>query len=299
MEEMSGIIGGDRGSQWNELVAIISGIGRVDRDENGEGTLVLQTERAQAVTKCFTLLQKTANIICMLDNSENAEDSGTETALKLPEDILGRIEKGLAEQKKIRNMTHNDRTAAAYIRGMYLALGSTADPEREYQLEFACRSEEQGSILAKVLKGRGIDLRQMERKAGIVLYTRDADVEADVLTLAGAHTSLLELENARIMKQLRGNVNRQVNCETANIKKTVSAARKQMDDILLLQERGVLSTLPENLREMAALRLQYPESSLQELGGHLVPPVGKSGVNHRLRRLSEAADKVRLAGASE
>ena len=105
---------------------------------------------------------------------------------------------------------------------------------------------------------------------------------------------MMNLENLRIEKEMRNSINRQVNCETANIAKTVNAASKQIEDIQLIQKHVGLSGLPDNLREMALVRLTHPESSLQELGGYLDPPVGKSGVNHRLRKLSEIADKIRI-----
>ena len=103
----------------------------------------------------------------------------------------------------------------------------------------------------------------------------------------------MELENLRVENEVRNSINRQVNCEAANITKTVNAANKQIQDIELLQKHYGLSNLPENLRQMAKIRLEHPESSLQELGGYLNPPVGKSGVNHRLRKLSEIAEKIR------
>ena len=115
----------------------------------------------------------------------------------------------------------------------------------------------------------------------------------DLLNVMGAHLSLMTLENLRVEKEVRNSINRQVNCEAANITKTVNAASKQIEDIHLLQNHYGLSNLPDSLREMAEIRLEHPESSLQELGGYLNPPVGKSGVNHRLRKLSELAEKLK------
>ena len=116
----------------------------------------------------------------------------------------------------------------------------------------------------------------------------------DLLNVMAARLSLMELENLRVEKEVRNSVNRKVNCEAANITKTVHAASKQIEDILYLQEHYGMEKLPENLREMAEVRLEYPESSLQELGRYLNPSVGKSGVNHRLRKLSELAEKIRV-----
>ena len=115
----------------------------------------------------------------------------------------------------------------------------------------------------------------------------------DLLNVCEAHVALMNLENLRILKEVRNSVNRRVNCEAANISKTVEAAGRQIEDILLIKEKYGLQNLPENLREMAEVRLEYPELPLKELGEQLEPPVGKSGVNHRLRKLSEIAEKLR------
>ena len=114
----------------------------------------------------------------------------------------------------------------------------------------------------------------------------------DFLNICEAHVSLMQFENERIVKEMRNSINRRVNCETANISKTVNAAAKQISDIRKIRDTIGFSNLPQNLREMAMVRLEYPDASLKELGGYLVPPVGKSGVNHRLRKLSEIADEI-------
>ena len=126
-----------------------------------------------------------------------------------------------------------------------------------------------------------------------MVYLKEGAGIVDLLNVMGAHLSLMTLENLRVEKEVRNSINRQVNCEAANITKTVNAASKQIEDIHLLQNHYGLSNLPDSLREMAEIRLEHPESSLQELGGYLNPPVGKSGVNHRLRKLSELAEKLK------
>ena len=123
--------------------------------------------------------------------------------------------------------------------------------------------------------------------------SKEGDQIVDILNVMEAPVALMELENIRILRGMRGNVNRQVNCETANINKTVSAAVKQMEDIRFIQETIGLDGLPESLQDMARLRLERPEATLKELGQALEPPVGKSGVNHRLRKLGQMADDLR------
>ena len=126
-----------------------------------------------------------------------------------------------------------------------------------------------------------------------MVYIKEGNQIVDILNVMEAPVSLMEFENIRILREMRGNVNRQVNCETANINKTVSAAVKQVEDITYLRDTIGFEKLSEGLEEIALARLSHPEASLKELGELLSPPVGKSGVNHRLRKLSELAEKVR------
>ena len=138
-----------------------------------------------------------------------------------------------------------------------------------------------------------MDAKIVRRKKSYVVYLKEGDQIADILNIMEAHVSLMELENIRILKDMRNTVNRKVNCETANINKTVSAAVKQLEDITYLRDNMGLEKLAEGLREVAYARLSHPDATLKELGELLSPPVGKSGVNHRLRKLSDLAEKER------
>ena len=164
----------------------------------------------------------------------------------------------------------------AFIRGAFLAGGSISDPNKSYHFEIVCRGIEQAKQLQDTINS-------FDMEAKIV----------DMLNIMEAHVALMNLENVRILKEMRNSVNRKVNCETANISKTVTAAVKQLGDIEYIKQNAGLDSLPENLKEMALLRLEYPDTPLKELGTYLDPPVGKSGVNHRLRRISEIADELR------
>lgn len=147
--------------------------------------------------------------------------------------------------------------------------------------------------LSKLINGYGLNSKVIQRKSSFIVYIKEGEQIVDLLNIIGAHSSLLELENIRIMKEMRNNVNRLVNCETANLSKTVNAAVRQMESIKLIQKEIGLNRLPENLRDIAELRLNYPDESLKELGEMLNPKVGKSGVNHRLRRIEKIADELR------
>ena len=174
-----------------------------------------------------------------------------------------------------------------------MAVGSMSDPYKSYHLELVCGLQAQAEQLLKILHDFSLDAKMIIRKKYHVVYMKEGENIADFLNITEAHKALMEFENTRIYKGMRNMVNRKVNCETANISKTVNAAVKQLADIEYIRETAGLSYLPENLKEMALLRLEYPDAPLAELGTYLNPPVGKSGVNHRLRRISEMADSLR------
>lgn len=181
----------------------------------------------------------------------------------------------------------------AFIRGAFLSAGSISDPEKFYHFEIACASMRKAKQLQGLMASFGIEARIVLRKRYFVVYVKEGSQIAELLQIMEAPVALMELENIRIVKEMRNSVNRQVNCETANINKTVSAAVKQMEDIRYIQDTIGLESLPENLQEMARVRLERPEATLKELGEALEPPVGKSGVNHRLRKLSLMAEDLR------
>mgnify|MGYP000829894049 CR=1 FL=1 len=159
---------------------------------------------------------------------------------------------------------------------------------------FGTQEEKKADQLQELIRSFDIDAKIVVRKKSYVVYVKEGAQIVEMLAVMEANVSLMNLENIRIVKEMRNNVNRKVNCETANINKTVNAAVKQAEDIRLIEERMGFHNLNEGLAEIAELRLQYPEATLKELGMMLNPQVGKSGVNHRLRKLSEIADGLRM-----
>ena len=184
----------------------------------------------------------------------------------------------------------------AFLRGAFLASGSITDPEKSYHFEIVCATEPKAKQIQSIMATFNVEAKIVVRKKYFVVYIKEGDQIVDMLNVMEAPLALMELENIRIVREMRGNVNRQVNCETANINKTVSAALKQINDITYIRDTIGFESLPPNLAEMARLRLEKPEATLKELGEDLEPPVGKSGVNHRLRKLCEMADKLRTQG---
>lgn len=190
-------------------------------------------------------------------------------------------------------LINTDLTRKAYIRGAFLGGGSISNPEKTYHLEFVTHNEEYANELSRVINTYGLNSKVIQRKSSYVIYIKESEQIVDILNIIGAHSNLLYLENVRIMKEMRNNVNRLVNCETANLSKTVNAAVRQIESIRFIEREIGLQRLPQNLREVAELRVKYPDESLKDLGMMLDPPVGKSGVNHRLRRIEKIASELK------
>ena len=159
--------------------------------------------------------------------------------------------------------------------------------------EIVCGELAQAEYVRDMINSFDLDAKIVTRKKTFVVYLKEGSQIVDVLNIMEAHIALMELENVRILKEMRNSVNRKVNCETANINKTVSAAVRQMEDIVYVRDTVGLDYLPEGLRDVALTRLENPDATLKELGSLMADPVGKSGVNHRLRKISEIADKLR------
>lgn len=181
----------------------------------------------------------------------------------------------------------------AFLRGAFLANGSISDPEKDYHLEFVYRNEAPAKFVQSLISAFDIEAKIIGRKQYSVVYLKDSESIVDLLNITEAHVSLMELENIRILKEMRNTVNRRVNCEAANIEKTVKAAGRQIEDIVYIRDTIGFEALTEDLRTTAGLRLDYPESSLAELGRLHDKPVGRSGVNHRLQKLSDIAANIR------
>ena len=303
-EELSANIPPARHCQLAELASIISFCGRRAEDDP---CVYLQTENGAVVRKCFTLLKKAYNICLCSETADpvsRAEgystfhrmfsDAGEEekvlSNLKMTDDTgsicgLGKPINGL--------LIKNACCRRAYLRGAFLCIGSISDPAKGYHLEFVCDHAAQAEQVKELIHDFDIDAHIIMRKKYHVVYVKEGEAIVDLLNVMGAYVSLMELENLRIVKDVRNSVNRRVNCETANIGKTVTASSKQIEDIEYIRDHYGIDNLPDNLKEMAQVRILHPDAPLNELGKYLSPPVGKSGVNHRLRRLSEIADSIR------
>ena len=202
----------------------------------------------------------------------------------------------LLDSKEFGLVLQNTCCKRAYIRGAFQAAGSMSDPEKNYHFEVVSTNVQTAEQLKEVLNFFDLDAKIVLRKKYYVVYMKEGSKIVDVLNIMEAHVALMELENVRILKDMRNKVNRRVNCETANINKTVSAAVKQVEDIEYIDKHKGLRFLDQGLQDIARLRLEHPEATLKELGDMLEPPVGKSGVNHRLKKIGRIAEEMRLGG---
>ena len=269
--------------------------------------LFIQAENEAVIRKCFTLLKKTFNINTSVNVTFSKKAAGRSTSCSILLEDPAEVRQVLQAAKFMDGegvpgdlrgpvsalIIKNACCQRAFLRGAFLAAGSMSDPEKSYHLEIVCTNPAQAEQLCSILLLFQVEARIVQRKKYQIVYMKDGTGISDFLNIVEAHVSLMTFENYKIVKEMRNSVNRRVNCETANIGKTVSASTRQVDDILYLKQKYGLANLPDNLRQMAEVRLANPDAPLRELGEYLDPPVGKSGVNHRLRKLSELADRLR------
>lgn len=247
------------------------------------------------VLKLLRLLFDFSKSEIMIDEEDGENASVTIIGDRAVIDILTKLKLKVRDTRLETDgiILQKDCCKKAFLKGLFLARGSINDPNKSYQLEIVVSSEERKLQLIGILEKFGLEPKSYQRRSHYIVYVKDAESISEILGLLGAVNAYMELENIRIYKDIRNSINREVNCETANISKITEASVKQINDIKLIEEKKGLKSLPEALRELAMVRLENPELSLKELGDIMSPPLGKSGVNHRLRRISEIADSLR------
>lgn len=285
--------GKSRHCQMAELAALFSSYGQVVMEEDGDYTIKFATENLTVWKKCYILVKKAFHTVPDLSIRGHhqfllyiLDDEDAMAFVKEIQVLDGAVT--VAE-----SLIRRQCCKRAFLRGIFLACGSVTDPHSRYHLELSAGSRDRAIRIQEIIGVFGLEARIIERKSGYVVYMKEGAAIADFLNIIGAHVALMEFENVRILKEMRNSINRQVNCETANIRKTVSAASRQTEDIRFIHDTIGFGNLSENLSQIARVRLENPEVTLKELGEMLDPPIGKSGVNHRLRKLSEIAEELR------
>lgn len=304
-EELLGCIDNARHCRIAEVAAVLAFDGEIVRLPSGEIDLRVSSENESLVRKYFTLLEKTFTMkngvsiddrITKKNNRFVVEMEEPESTVKILQAVklLGNDRTPQVSDALVNQMVvQRNCCRRAFIRGAFLCAGSISDPEKFYHFEIVCGSKVKAVQLMELIQSFEVDAKIVQRKKYYVVYVKEGAQIVELLGIMGAGVSLMNLENVRILKDMRNTVNRKVNCETANINKTVNAAVKQVEDILYIRDTAGLDSLPENLEETALLRLEYPQASLKELGALLSTPVGKSGINHRLRKICSIANELR------
>ncbi len=195
----------------------------------------------------------------------------------------------------LRDRSIVDRSCCkrCFLRGAFLASGQISSPSSEYHMEIVSDSEENAKLLASCINAFDLDAKITERRGKFVTYLKEAAEISDMLSIIEAHVSMMKFENERILKSVRNNVNRRVNCETANLVKTVGASKRQVEDIEFILANGGEEKLEQGLKDIARIRMENPEKSLSEIGKLCTPKLGRSGVNHRFTKIHEIAEELR------
>ena len=280
-----------------ELAALLSICARAVPADGG-CHLRIHMDRPEAADKCRRLIES------LFDDAQLSGAAGPDGFVVADPALVSRImgaaklriqeEEGggfglLADHLVVQNTC----CKRAFIRGAFLCAGSVSDPAKAYHFELDLQEESRARQMKDIINSFMIDAKMISRRRYYVVYVKEGSQIVDLLNIMEAHKALMKFENVRILKEVRNSVNRQVNCEAANINKTVTASSRQIDDIILIRDRVGFEHLSEGLEEIARLRTEYPEATLKELGAMLNPPIGKSGVNHRLRKLGEIAEGYR------
>lgn len=179
------------------------------------------------------------------------------------------------------------------VKGAFMSTGSVNNPESNYHLEMSLVEKKNAEYVLNICKSYDVNLKLLESKGKFILYIKEGEEISKFLALIGANNGVMKFEDIRTTREVRNNVNRKVNCETANLNKTIDAAVNQVNDIKLIQKLNKFDELSEDLQAIAIVRLEYPDLSLKELGEQLEPPLGKSGVNHRLKKIHEIAEELK------
>ncbi len=297
-EELAKIIPKARHCRIAEFAVLFLHYGTVE-ERDGQIRLVLNCEQESIARKCFTLAEKTFNIsvgLLKTDRLFRIEIAQEEAVT----DILSAVKLLDGNGKILANADHVSHQLVktqccmrAFLRACYICCGSISDPAKGYHLEFVCQSDSMAEMISQILGHFDIEAKTVLRKKYRVVYLKEGSAIVEVLNIMEAHISMMNLENYRILHEIAGETNRRVNCETANLLKSVNAANSQIEDIEFIARTVGLNALPPALQEMAEVRLEHRDATLKELGEFLSPSVGKSGVNHRLRKIQEYATKLK------
>ncbi|MGN0665976.1 MAG: DNA-binding protein WhiA [Huintestinicola sp.] len=284
----------DRDKEFGCLYGMLLFCRHFDADE-----IIFQTEHKLAADMFCRLIDKVIGVNSGTEVSEISKKNGVLYSISIPdesvrEEIIFRYHiysRSVVHRLLEENLDNNN--VFAFIAGAFISCGSMTEPMKSYHLEFAVPYEDLCTDLRNLIAGLGISAKYIERKGLYVIYFKGSESIEDMLTLMGATMSSIELMNVKILKDVRNKANRIANCDAANIERTLQASGKQIEDIEYIMSTIGLESLSPELQNMAEVRLENPDVSLKELGEMLDKPVGRSGANHRLKKLMEIAEQLR------
>lgn len=290
--------------QMSELAALVRMDGTITINTHHKLGLYITTENAAVARKIFKLAKNVFDIeteICVQKKVKLKKRNLYIVRLIDPlrmEDILdklGIIQNGVIKPEIRKSLISKPCCRRAYLRGAFLGAGSVNNPEGNYHMEIITDNFAYSrSIVNLMNRFKELNAKISSRKNWHMVYLKESDQIVAFLNIIGAHQALLNFENVRIVKGMRNKVNRLVNCETANLNKTVTASVRQVENIRFIDEVIGLDKLSPRLKDIAQMRIDNPDISLKELGDLMDPPVGKSGVNHRMRKIDELAEDLRF-----
>jgi DNA-binding protein WhiA len=294
-EELAQVQATEPTHQKMELAALMRASGRIGLVGGGQFALTLSTVWAPVARKLVRLIRAhySIEVSVLVTRKRNLRKNLTYVLRIAPQPHLGQMlqelgitdeEKNLVEWAELPGLDQ-EVGRRAYMRGYFLGAGWVAAPERQHHLEMSVQSMEAAEALGQILFQHGIPVRLSYRRESHLLYLKESEQIGRFLALVGAHQAYLRYEDVLAVKEMKNRVNRQVNAETANLTKTVEAAFRQGEMLQHLRKTGGFANLQGTLAELADLRLRNPDASLKELGELCNPPVGKSGINHRMRQL--------------
>ena len=301
--ELSKLELNDKCCQLVELAALVRMNGTISISSNSIN-LKFTTENASLARRIFSIIKtfyKTEVEVMVRRNRQLKKNNNylilinqTDISKRILEDV-GFIKgnEAMSQHYKIpEGLIENRCCKRSYIRGAFLGGGSISNPEKAYHLEFVTNNIEFAENLSLIINSFDLKSKVISRKENFLVYLKEAEQISDLLNIIGAHQALLKFEDIRVLKDVRNNINRIVNCETANLTKTIDASIRQIEQIEIINNKMGLNKLPDNLRTVAEIRINNPDATLKEIGEMLNPPIGKSGVNHRFRKIEDIAKEL-------
>jgi DNA-binding protein WhiA len=290
--ELARIDEGNRCCQLAELIGLINLIGKAAAVDDCHFSLTLETENPAIARKAYRLTKNLFDLRkeVSVRRRKRLKKNNIYIVKLLPQKQLSKI---LEVPKFNQDILKNTCCHRAYLRGAFLGGGSVSNPQQKtYHLEIILKDQDCSKVICELMKKFGLNPKTIIKRHKYMVYLKESEQIVDFLNVVGAHSALLSFEGVRVHKDVRNRINRLVNCETANLSKTVDAALKQVEIIKLIDRNMGLHKLPPALQTVARLRLENPELSLRELGELMSPTITKSGVNHRMRRLQKIAERI-------